>query len=135
MPSIRSLFLAARRVSVPSASTSVIEAVRCLSATSMLSAAKPRKAPSSSSSSRSTSRSIDYSAPLSFSAADALPPIDMLQKAYKAGVVDLKPDEAMKLLREYVALSRSPEPGWEKRVCLGKSFPTPEFQILIPIRK
>lgn len=49
-----------------------------------------------------------------------LPPVALLKSAKKSGVLDIEPDRALSILRDYAEISTQRLPGtWEKRFCEG----------------
>ena len=52
---------------------------------------------------------------------EQLPPVALLKSAKKSGALDIEPDAALSILRNYVELSNQRKTGkWEKQFCAGK---------------
>jgi hypothetical protein len=50
----------------------------------------------------------------------ALPTLDLLRSAHKAGAINLSPEQALEFLREYQERERRPHIGWERKLCNGR---------------
>jgi hypothetical protein len=51
-----------------------------------------------------------------------LPPVTMLKSAKKSGALDIEPERAQSILRDYAETYRQRKPGtWEKQFCAGRS--------------
>jgi hypothetical protein len=51
---------------------------------------------------------------------ESLPPVSLLQSASKSGALDVHPEKALEILRDYQELAKKSSPGWEAKLCTGK---------------
>ena len=91
--------------------------------TSLLSAARPAGSPRVMQKGRTASgptpRTNQVKKPVE--AGDALPPLSLLQMAYKSGALDVTPESALEVLRDYQERERTRSLGWERKLCNGES--------------
>lgn len=57
---------------------------------------------------------------ISYTDEDSLPPLYILRTAYKSGALDIEPEKALDLLREYQNRSGRSAVGWEQQLSHGK---------------
>lgn len=87
--------------------------IRLLSATTSVAARpRPRPAPKKPATTQLSRTPVE----------EQFPPVALLQAAKKSKALDIKPDTALNILRNYVELSTQRTQGtWEKQFCAGKS--------------
>lgn len=51
---------------------------------------------------------------------ESLPPIALLRSGSKSGLLDISPEKALAVLRQYQELAQKSSPGWEGKLCDGK---------------
>lgn len=67
----------------------------------------------------------------SFRLEDSLPPLALLNSAYKSGALALKPDEAIQLIAAYIQAFKDRGPSWERNFLSIAATATPETLTLL----